>query len=401
MPLPWSSYLRWMLGSLLGVLCLTGSINALIDPLDVTGSPTIRGINALKPYLDHHRELARWQRAQRLCANTGILGNSRAEIGFDPLHPAFQGVGLSAFNHAIPGSRLHTSLQQLYWLEDIGCLPGTLIIGLDFFNFLGGTSLQEVPLPRPGPPPAIGLPFLAENILSISGLGDALRTLRIQHTRNPGILTERGFNPLLPYIDEVAHAGHSPLFRQRAEENLGLWTAKPPRLAPAEGGPSSDLLALEAILDLAQSKGSTVHLVIYPYHAQIRGMMEKIGLTPLFLEWKRQMNTLASRRQPGQAPLALWDFSTLSEETREAIPPPGDRTTRLHYYWEAGHFKKELGDKILERILLNQGEFGVRLDTASIEHHLAEDQRSVTRLVATPSPLMTDIEDILSRHKKH
>ena len=58
----------------------------------------------------------------------------------------------------------------------------------------------------------------------------------------------------------------------------------------------------------------------------------------------------------------VWDFSGLSTETLEPIPDRLDRRTRMKYYWEAGHFKKELGDQIIGRVLGEPLNFGVKLD---------------------------------------
>ena len=40
----------------------------------------------------------------------------------------------------------------------------------------------------------------------------------------------------------------------------------------------------------------------------------------------------------------LWDFTGFSPYTAEQVPRPGDTRTELQWYWEAGHFKKSLGD---------------------------------------------------------
>ena len=152
-PLSWASYLRWMLTTLAICVALVGAINVFVDPLGIFGSPRIPGINATKPYLDHHRDLTRWQAARRVCAGAGIFGNSRAEIGFDPRHPAFAAAGLSAFNYALPSAPASTIDRQLKWLASIGCTPKLAIVGVEFNDFLGTT--KAVPLPPVDAPPQI------------------------------------------------------------------------------------------------------------------------------------------------------------------------------------------------------------------------------------------------------
>ena len=43
----------------------------------------------------------------------------------------------------------------------------------------------------------------------------------------------------------------------------------------------------------------------------------------------------------------LWDFSGFSPYADEAVPLPGDTHSEMRWYWEAGHFKKSLGDRLL------------------------------------------------------
>ena len=85
----------------------------------------------------------------------------------------------------------------------------------------------------------------------------------------------------------------------------------------------------------------------------------------------------------------VWDFSGVSPETLEAIPTRGDRKTHLNYYWEAGHFKKELGNLVIDRLLGKQNDFGIKLDSGNIESWLAEDRPvSYTHLTLPTSDLV-------------
>ena len=93
-------------------------------------------------------------------------------------------------------------------------------------------------------------------------------------------------------------------------------------------------------------------------------------------------------------------FSGITPETLEAIPSAGDRRTHLRYYWESGHFKKELGDRAMARILGNPVDFGVQLRGETIDAWVAEDRRSVQALLATPGPLQAEVDDIVARTRQ-
>lgn len=398
-PLSWASYLRWMLTTLAICVALVGAINVFVDPLGIFGSPRIPGINATKPYLDHHRDLTRWQAARRVCAGAGIFGNSRAEIGFDPRHPAFAAAGLSAFNYALPSAPASTIDRQLKWLASIGCTPKLAIVGVEFNDFLGTT--KAVPLPPVDAPPQIDGKVLAETVFSLTGLQDSLKTLALQRARYGATLTELGFNPLDNYIAEVNNSGHYVLFRQRAEQNARAWRRMEPAIQPASGL-SIDQQALEAVLAGLEATGSTTRLVIYPYHAEIRLIQARLGLAGLFDDWRRMIVAMAARH-PG---VEVWDFSGIGPEVLEAIPAPGDRQTHLRNFWEAGHFKRELGDRVVARVVARaMGEagadsaFGLRLTPDNIDRALADDSRKLQALLATPSPLLAEVDDVVGKRR--
>jgi hypothetical protein len=391
----WSRYLVWMAAALFATIALFAAMNLAIDPLGIFGSPRLSGINAIKPYRDHHRELTRWLAARRLCPSAGIFGNSRAEIGFDPEHPAFRALGLEAFNHAIPGSSLVLGYSQLLWLKEARCSPRLVIAGVEFFDFLGASAAKSATAPSPKPTPRIDARVLAETVFSLTGFRDSITTLSIQRAQYPAMISAKGFNPLLHYIPEAERYGYYPLFRQRAEDNFKNWSRKEPRIQPAHGGISSDYLELEAFLSAATRRGTNIHLVIYPYHAQIRLMMERLGLGKLFTQWKASIVTTARKFANSGATVTVWDFSGLSAETREAIPASGDRHTQMQYYWEGGHFKKVLGDRVLARILDAKPGFGVQLQEPMLASWLREDQLQVLEELNAPSTLRADVDSLL------
>lgn len=390
---PHSRYLYWMFAVLFGTVALCGIVNVFVDPLGIFGAPRVAGINATKPYLDHHRVLARWQAARRLCPDVGIFGNSRAEIGLDPNHPVFGRLGLTAFNHAIPGSSIATSVQQMGWLKQAGCSPKQIVLGVEFFDFLGGSPAKA--LSFDSAPPNIGLNVLAETVFSITGLRDSLNTLAAQRMRYPATLTERGFNPLLNYVPEVEHAGHYVLFRQRAEENLKNWMRKEPRIHAPAGEISEDFAGLDAFLKQAAAAGSKVHLVIYPYHAEILLMLERLNWLGLFAQWKAEIVASADLYAKAGMNIEVVDFSGLSAETAEPIPPRGDKR-HLSFYWEAGHFKKELGDRMLERIFGGATGFGVRLDKAKLAMQNEAEREKIRQERVTNASLAQEVDSLFA-----
>ena len=69
----------------------------------------------------------------------------------------------------------------------------------------------------------------------------------------------------------------------------------------------------------------------------------------------------------------MWDFSGYTTYQCEAVPAKGDKKKATRWYWEAGHFKRELGDLILDRIFSRGAEinqFGALLTLDNIDSQI-------------------------------
>ena len=66
-------------------------------------------------------------------ARSVVLGNSRADVGFDPRHRLFGSEGSVAHNLAVPGAGVEVSAAQLAALCRIGRVE-TAVLGVDFMS---------------------------------------------------------------------------------------------------------------------------------------------------------------------------------------------------------------------------------------------------------------------------
>ena len=81
----------------------------------------------------------------------------------------------------------------------------------------------------------------------------------------------------------------------------------------------------------------------------------------LYPEWRRQ---LVDKLKQGEA-VKLWDFSGDVAYRRETVPEPGAAGPPLDWFWEPAHYRRELGDLMLQSMLQDSCDlptgFGVRL----------------------------------------
>jgi len=357
-----SIFLAWLAGCIVAAWATGVVLVLLVDPYGLYGLLTVEGLNSIKPGLTRYLNEIKLTHAARLRPNTIILGNSRAEIGFDPESPVFTRNHQSTYNLAISATSISTSRSQVDYLHHIGAPPKNIILGIEFLDFLlARSTVPNEPSSKAlsDEHPVNRLFWRFDSLSSLTSIVDALRTLRIQHNNEAITMTSRGFNPLKEYQAYVRNDGYYVMFRQRALENAKRYLTKSKEV---KGFKNTN--HLQALLDMAANDNINVKLIIYPYHAQNLALFEETGLWPAFEAWKEMLITevTAARLRHPNASIELFDFSGFGGYRCERIPPKEDHRNVSRWYWEAGHFKKELGDIVLSRVYFPASESKGSLD---------------------------------------
>lgn len=394
---------RYLLISALA-FCLTllAAMSAvlLIDPYGVFQLAPVDGFNARKVRLSHSQFEVRSRNAARLQADTWILGNSRAEMGFDPQHPVFRQNKLAAYNLAVPGAGGAMSLQFAEALA-VQQTPKRVILGVDFLDFLVDTQDVEPPLRHYQPSSLEDARWLLGTLFSARSTLDAIKTLGLQRDPYAAYLTAQGFNPMLDYVKETRTSGAHAMFAQRAQESAKTYASKPRSLVTAASGTSVDWQALEATLLQAKPGATRVDVVIYPYHAQMRWLFAAFGLDGLFDDWRQDLVKRVDKISKSQnLDVRVWDFSGFTSFHCEPIPAPSDRKTALKWYWEGGHFKKELGDHMLNQLFdVADGlpPLGIQVTPGTLPAKKTQDQLDETRCRSELPTVLAGVQSIKAK----
>lgn len=366
-------YLVAWASSTLVLVAAVATFNLLVDPYDLFRVVNREGFNRIKSHAGQRTLMFKRKNVERIRPNTLILGNSRAEIGFDPDSSVWPVAARPVFNLALPGTGPHAALDELRRVQDTTTL-GLVLLGLDFLDFRANPSAQVGSARPPAQPddPWQGLRSRTSALLTIDALSDSLGTLKAQRDPYATALTETGFNPMRDYVGIARSEGYYAMFRQRDQENAKNYALGWNSIYMADRRPSPAFDAVRQIIAAGHGGKPAIRLVIYPYHAHTLVLFQQAGLWPAFEAWKRELARLVDNASAG-VDVELWDFSSFSPYADEKVPPPGDKASELRWYWEAGHFKKALGDALLARVFGAAGEdaqWGRRLMSQGLDEHL-------------------------------
>ncbi len=371
-----AGYLQRWIYTLIVLLLGAVGLNYWVDPYGLYRS---REPGDWKPHAATQGDLVKPYLVLRHPPRTLILGNSRAEVGFDPEDPAWPETARPVFNLALPGTGTRVA-RRLFEHVLAAHPPQALVLGVDYMDFLVEPAAR-------GSDPRMTRRLLLETVhpasvrwrqrvhdaaatlASLDALMHSLDTLRVAGRPGVADLTQAGFNPMRDYREIARREGYFNLFRQRDRENIRAYQRRPRNLFTRGTGSSPAFDDLNAILDAARAHNIPVQVVIYPYHAHLLEILRLTGHWDLFEEWKREIVHRVARHGRDQA--VLWDFSGYHVYAREPVPAAGDKKHTMQWYWEAGHFKSELGHLILSRLHGGQPDtFGTVLTAENLDNHL-------------------------------
>jgi hypothetical protein len=372
-------FLRSWLISVLSLGFIVAALNLAVDPYDVFGTPRIPGISTLKPGSKNHAQMTKPYQLARIHPATVVIGPSSVHIGIDAAAPQWPAAMRPVYNYAIPGAyATKVSLDTLREAIAAGGVQNAVVF-LDFPNYFD----TEKPVPterederryrlrRDGSPnPDRRMQQIQDMFLSLATTGalqDSLRTIAGQ--RNPMLLSlaANGSSNEADFIREARTGGMHDLFAQKDAFEAKRAREVRPIMAQWQG-PLPNLDVVAAMLDLARANHVTLTLVLSPHHADAMELYWRNGLWPRVEQLKSELAAMAA-----QGGAILWDFIDYSAFNTDAVPAAGDTRTPTSWFWEPTHFKKQLGEVMIERMFGDDGPmFGTPLTPRNVAARNAE-----------------------------
>lgn len=363
-----------------GSVVISGA-NWMIDPFYIFETPRISGLNAAKTgFFKHLRSMKPLVlQSKRNTIDTIILGSSRAEAGLDPEHPAWG--GSKVYNLGIPAPSMYELLRYYEFANQVQELR-TVVLALDFSRYETQTNygvdnlLQKIYTPTD----RYRASNLFTTLFSIDVLSASVRTVMFQ--QNPQVEhTPLGFGIHTWRREEAVRIGQRAVFIDNDKQYISNYWVKNGSTPDSFGSSQmADLVYFRRLVEESRAHDTHLIVILSPSHAREWSIIWAAGMWPQLEHWKRNIVRILAEdaaQHPGKEPFALWDFGGYNSITTEDVPLAGDTQTQMRWYWEASHYKKEVGDMILERLfnyhnpqLQVPADFGNRLTLENIDAHL-------------------------------
>jgi len=388
-------YLAIFAGTFIACAGLTAALTVAVDPYYIFGTPRLAGWTLAKPAAANRGPAAKTYLLERTSPRTLLLGNSRIEAGLNPESAQWPDSMRPVFNAGLAGRGLDIAAKLL---EDALAVPGLrgIVVGLDLLDFLQvdpGLAPPSGPVDA-GPDqdrirvrpdftanPARALARVEDALAASVTLGavtDSVATILAQREASPRTMTPLGFNPLDEYLPYVKLHGFRDLFDQKQAQYAERF---PHYVHPdfAEPYRTGSVRSLREIIDIARGHDLDITLIIYPYHAWVMDLLRQNGLWGVFEAWKRALVRVVGALDP-DGRVRIVDFSGYNLYTTTPVPRPGDTVTDVRWYWEPGHFRGALGDRIIARLYGSESTgFGRDLSQATVDDVIAAIRQEADR----------------------
>lgn len=359
---PFRRYVALLLLAVAGLLLPIAALNFIVDPLGQFGVVKIAKLDGHRPNVD-----TRTYKAEGLGRgewDVAILGDSVAEIGFDPLSPEWKGARV--FNAALPGANMYELRRAVDAIAARGNVKRILLIAnTGEWNEIY-TTRHDFDKSRFNPNLSIPDHWL-EGLLGLRATESSIEAIQAVRHKEPILFTPLGRR--LTVSIGKALKGHRWMFDDRAKLSL-----RAPKQTPILA--ESRLPIFRELLDTCRSHNIELTVVIPPTHAFALEIFFLLDRFTAYENLKRGIaRTMAEEAaaNPGKSPFPLWDFSGYNELTMEPIPTDSAPKAKMKWFWEQDHIKKELGEMVLRRIhgASEPADFGALVTPQKLEEHLA------------------------------
>ncbi len=367
-----------LIAAAIAFLIAACAINLVVDPYGTTFWVHKECFNAYKPDVLSHWRNAKPLRLDLVRPDVLLVGSSRVLAAWDPDHPAFASFS-SPYNYGLPGPKM-CELSRYFKVAVDKTVPKRAVIGMDLFAANAAFHSDACPMVSDL---EWGWTAWPRTMLSADTFDSSQKTIIDQGRINPEIWqpTPRGMARLSPdiFVKQGGMRAAFARFEVGALEQQYLVTCTF-SLAPPPGQRTGPMDEVRAMIRIAQEKGIETQLATHPVHARLLQMLYAAGMWNDFEQWKRDIVAINDEeaKRAGHPPFPFWDFSGYNAVTTEPVPPAGDATTPMKYYWDPSHYRSILGDYMFDTMYGTSSPerrippgFGVRLTSENIDAHLA------------------------------
>ena len=355
--------------SLIGVL-FVGGVNYIVDPYGIYKTNIFQN----KPEQDKNIRLAKVVKVEELKPVSISLGTSRTEYGYDPNHEYFS---KPSYNLAVSGASLYENRLYLEHAIKQGNLKEVILVAdWRMFNDPKMRKLDDFEN-------SFNVENIYKQLFSVDLFISSFKTIINQKSKSSYL--ENGQRDWYFNQENIDKQGGHLKVMNKDEESYYKKSDFKYNSNIYQDTQKSSFEDFRKILELCYQNNIKLDIVFGPSHIRQWEAYDYYQDIETWYKWKKDVVLFVEKIADEQekTPYRIMDFSVYHELTAETVPT--NPKEKMKYHWEASHYKKELGDIVLDRLLdiSPYKDFGVELNIQNIDNHIQNLREDRVKFIDT------------------
>ena len=350
-------FLKVVLGLSFFVAILIAGVNYIVDPYGIYKT----NIFLNKPEQDKNIRLAKVVKVEELKPVSISLGTSRTEYGYDPNHEYFS---KPSYNLAVSAASLYENRLYLEHSIKQGNLKEVILVAdWRMFNDPKMRKLDDFEN-------SFNVENIYKQLFSVDLFRSSLNTIIKQKVKSSYL--ENGQRDWYFNQENIDKQGGHLKVMNKDEESYYKKSDFKYNSNIYQDTKESSFDDFRKILELCYQNNIKLDIVFGPSHIRQWEAYDYYQDIETWYKWKKDVVLFVEKiaGEQEKIPYRIMDFSIYHELTAETVPT--NPKEEMKYHWEASHYKKELGDILLDRLLdvSEYKDFGVELNSQNINKHI-------------------------------
>ena len=352
------------------VAILIGGVNYVVDPYGIYKTNIFQN----KPEQDKNIRLAKVVKVEELKPVSISLGTSRTEYGYDPNHQYFSKL---SYNLAVSGASLYENRLYLEHAIKQGNLKEVILVAdWRMFNDPKMRKLDDFEN-------SFNVENIYKQLFSVDLFRSSFKTILNQKTKNSYL--ENGQRDWYFDQENIDKKGGHLKVMNKDEEKYYQKSDFKYNSNIYQDTKKDSFEDFRKILELCYQNNIKLDIVFGPSHIRQWEAYDYYQDIETWYKWKKDVVLFVAKIADEQekTPYRIMDFSVYHELTAETVPT--NPKEKMKYHWEASHYKKELGDIVLDRLLdiSPYKDFGIELNSQNIDFHIQNLREDRVKFIDT------------------
>lgn len=363
-------FLKVVFGLLfLGVL-FVGGVNYIVDPYGIYKTNIFQN----KPEQENNIRLVKVVKVEELKPVSISLGTSRTEYGYDPNHQYFS---KTSYNLAVSAASLYENRLYLEHAIKQGNLKEVLLV-VDWRMFNDPKMRKSDDFED-----SFNIKNNYKQLFSIDLFKSSFKTILNQKTKNSYL--ENGQRDWYFNQENIDKQGGHLKVMNKDEEKYYQKSDFKYNSNIYQDTKKDSFEDFRKILELCYKNSIKLDIIFGPSHIRQWEAFDYYQDIETWYKWKKDVVLFVEKiaKEQEKNPYRIMDFSIYHELTAETVPT--NPKEKMKYHWEASHYKKELGDIVLDRLLniSPYKDFGVELNIQNIDNHIQNLREDRVKFIDT------------------